>query len=122
MTSEATRDDDIAWTHRGADWESTRTVPILRAMGSGSGLGLRQGLEAIRGQPGVAGGLSRQLKALAVREVLATIAGKRANVLEIPGMKNWYVPVMLIAQDHEEVAAQSVKGFLECLRRGLEAL
>ena len=61
-------------------------------------------------------------KAQAVFEVLATIAGSRANVLEIPGVKNWYVPVVLAAQQHEQVVAQSVKGFLEKLRRGFEAI
>ena len=58
----------------------------------------------------------------AVREVLATIAGRRADVLEIPGVKNWYVPVPLSSQEPEDVVFEVLRAILERLRRGLAAL
>jgi hypothetical protein len=61
-------------------------------------------------------------KSHAVFEVLATIAGKSANVLELPGEKSWYVPLTLTTQEHEDVVVQNLTGTLDRLRRGLAGL
>jgi hypothetical protein len=64
----------------------------------------------------------RNQKAAAVLDALATLAGGRANILELPNVENWYVPVPLPVQEHEDVVVKGIGRFLQRAQHLLGAL